>query len=277
MRRAAPDPTIFRRRPAPQSRRVLSVSCLNRFGRFAHNLYDYLTVRLYAEKYGLTVETPEWAGGLFFDLDDPPMTAPRASIARRHAAFRTEFLAGLEGDVSDPISDVDVFLGWTLYDVVDKAACREAVQRWLRPRPIWTPRLAPAADRLRSLGETVVAVHIRRTDRAGEAIPPLAAYRQWLAQLWDSRRRPVLFLATDDPQVRDEFAAFAPRMLSDLIEPWRGLEHLQDFHLLSQADAVALSAGGFARTAAALNPGDPLVAQPTPAADGLEPAVLWSN
>lgn len=270
----APPATRFSRR-APSGRPALSISSLNRFGRLAHTIHDYITVRLYAEKYGLELETPEWGGGLFFDLDDPPMTAPRRNVMRYLGPFRNRFRAGLLGEAADPIQDVDVFLGWTLVDFPEIAAHRETVQGWMKPRPLWMPRLRPALDRLEAAGETIVAIHIRRTDRSVEGAVNFAAYRSWLARLWDTLPRPVLLVATDDASVLPEFAPFAPRTLQTLAEPWRGLEHLQDFYLLMNADVVALSFGGFARVAAALGTRARMVVEPDPATGDMRPVNLW--
>ncbi len=272
--RSAPPNTRFPRRRAAD-KPALSISSLSRFGRLAHTVYDYITVRLYAEKHGLELETPTWAGGMFFDLDDPLMGAPRRNILRHHAGFRERFRKGLLGEEAEPVQDVDVFLGWTLVELPEIAAHRQTVQRWMQPRSLWMPRLRPALDRLEAAGETIVAVHIRRTDRSCEGALNFDAYRAWLGRMWDSLPRPVLLVATDDPSVLPEFAPFAPHTLHSLVEPWHRLEHLQDFYLLMNADVVALSVGGFARVAAALGTRAKLVVEPDPATGDFRPVNLW--
>jgi len=274
LRQSAPAGTLFPRRPS-SGRPALSVSSLNSYGRLAHNIYDYISTRLYAHRYGFDVETPEWTGALFFDLDDPPMEKPRRNILDDHEGFRQRFRAGLLGNDPDPIQDVDVFLGWPLMRLTEVAAHRTMVQGWMKPRAVWNPWLRPAADRLDAAGETIVAVHIRRTDRSMEGGVDFAAYRAWLGQIWDTHRRPVLLVATDDPSVLPEFAPFAPRTLSTLAEPWRGLEHLQDFYLLMNADVMAVSVGGFALTAAALGSRARLVVEPDPDTGGFRPVPMW--
>lgn len=276
LRQSAPAGTRFHRRSPAGGRGVLSVSSLNSYGRLAHTLYDYISARLYAEKYGLELETPEWTGALFFDLDDRLMDKPQRSILNDHAGFRERFRAGLLGDAAEPLRDVDVFLGWPVVELTEIAAHRATVQRWMTPRAIWTPWLRPAVDRLDAAGETIIAAHIRRTDRSLEGGVDFAAYRAWLGEMWDTQRRPVLLVATDDPSVLPEFAPFAPHTLHSLGEPWRGLEHLQDFHLLMNADVVALSYGGFARMAAAFGTRARLVVEPDRAAGGFRPVPLWT-
>ena len=275
LRQSAPAGTRFHRRGPAGGRGVLSVSSLNSYGRLAHTFYDYISARLYAEKYGLDLETPEWAGALLFDLDDPLMDKPRRNILNDHDGFRKRFRAGLLGDAGEPVRDVDVFLGWPVIKLTEIAAHRATVQRWMTPRAVWSPWLRPAVDRLNAAGETIVAVHIRRTDRSLEGGVDFAAYRAWLGQMWDTQRRPVLLLATDDPTVLPEFASYAPHTLHSLGEPWRGQEHLQDFHLLMNADVVALSYGGFARLAAAFGSRARLVVEPDRGAGGFRPVPLW--
>mgnify|MGYP000872163104 FL=1 len=274
LRQSAPAGTRFPRR-ARSGRGVLSVSSLNSYGRLAHTFYDYISTRIYAEKYGLEVETPEWAGALLFDLDDPLMSKPQRSILLDHDGFRARFRDGLLHDTPDPIQGVDVFLGWPVMELTEIAAHRTVVQSWMRPRALWDPWLRPAVDRLDAMGETIVAVHIRRTDRSLEGGVDFPAYRAWLGQMWDTLHRPVLLVATDDPSVLPEFAPFAPHTLRSLAEPWKGLEHLQDFHLLMNADVVALSYGGFARLAAAFGTRARLVVEPDRATGGFRRVTVW--
>lgn len=93
--------------------------------------------------------------------------------------------------------------------------------------------------------------------------------------MWDTLHRPVLLVATDDPLVLPEFAPFAPHTLRSLAEPWKGLEHLQDFHLLMNADVVALSYGGFARLAAAFGTRARLVVEPDRATGEFRRVTVW--
>ena len=38
--------------------------------------WKYVLLRLYAEQHGCVLETPDWVGGAYFDLDDPLPAGP---------------------------------------------------------------------------------------------------------------------------------------------------------------------------------------------------------
>lgn len=56
---------------------------------------------------------------------------------------------------------------------------------------------------------------------------------------------------------------------------WEGLEYLQDFHLMTQADVLAISTGSFAQTAAALNRDARLLLRPAAGDKTLEAFDPW--
>lgn len=265
------------RTPNPDpSRPRLTSSTLATHGRFAHNALEYVLIRLYAESRGCVLETPDWVGGRFFDLDDPPQSGPLApmNFPRR---ILNDLLTG-QGNHA-PVADRDILSPLFLYE--HREEWRERVQSWLKPRPVWRPFLDPAMQRLRELGDTVVAIHIRRGDFVQYRYPitETAWYVDWLRALWPTLARPVLYLASDDlAGVKADFAEFAPVALPDVIRPWPGLEYLQDFHVLSRADVVGISASsGFSLLAARLNTTARIFAEPDVRARRIRPLEPWTR
>ncbi|SMH61879.1 tetratricopeptide repeat protein [Azospirillum agricola] len=266
------------RRPAPDSRplpRITSSSLASR-GRFAHNVLEYILLRLYAETHGLVLETPDWVGGAFFTLDDPPQSRPLPPLP-----FARNLLNGLVAGgtaPAAPVLDRDILSPLFLFD--HKESQRERVQSWLRPRPVWAPWLDPAVERLRAGGATVVALHLRRGDFVplGYPITDTAWYVEWLRALWPRLDRPVLYLASDDlPAVRRDFAEFRPLAREDVAPDWPNLEYLQDFHVLTQADVVGISAAsGFSQLAARLNRRARIFVEPDMAARCIRPYRPWT-
>lgn len=264
------------RRPNPDpSRPRLTSSTLATHGRFAHNVLEYVLIRLYAESAGCVLETPDWVGGRFFDLDDPPQSGPLTPLNFPRRTLN-DLLTG-RGDRA-PVTDCDILSPLFLYE--HRAEWRERVQSWLKPRAVWRPFLDPAMERLRELGDTVVAIHIRRGDFVQFRYPitETAWYVDWLRELWPTLKRPVLYLASDDlAGVKADFAAFAPVALPDVARPWPGLEYLQDFHVLSQADVVGISASsGFSLLAARLNTAARVFAEPDVRARRIRPLEPWT-
>lgn len=275
LKRALRDQGLAWERPAnpDPSRPRISSSTLATHGRFAHNALEYILLRLYAETHGYVLETPDWVGGCFFDLNDP-----RPSGGLKPLYFPRRLLNDwVTGRRADPMPDVDILSPLFLYDYPE--TIRERVRSWLRPRPVWRPWLDPAVEALRARGDTVVALHIRRGDFVWfrYTITETAWYVEWLRSLWGELKRPVLYIATDDPATVNDFAEFSPVTLADLAEPWKGLEFLQDFHVLSQADILGVSAqSGFSQLAALLNGRARLFVEPDAAARCIRPYSPWS-
>ncbi|WP_454017453.1 tetratricopeptide repeat protein [Azospirillum sp. Marseille-Q6669] len=268
-------------RPAPVTAdgghrppRVTSSSLATR-GRFAHTVLEYILVRLYAEKHGFVLETPDWVGGAFFELNDPPQSGPLPPLL-----FSRRILNDLVSGSAEraPIADRDILSPLFLFE--HKQEYRQRVQSWLRPRRVWEPQLAPAVERLRAAGNTVVALHIRRGDfvTSNYPITETAWYVDWLRDWWPRLDRPVLYVASDDvAAVRHAFAEFHPLTRADVVEEWAGLDFLQDFHVLMNADVVGTSAAsGFSALAARLNTRARLFVEPDVAARRIRPFEPWT-
>ena len=56
---------------------------------------------------------------------------------------------------------------------------------------------------------------------------------------------PVLFIASDDEQIQRKFAEYAPMTAADLGPAISGAEFFYDFHVLTQADHLAVSNSSF--------------------------------
>ncbi|MBK1840724.1 tetratricopeptide repeat protein [Azospirillum sp. YIM B02556] len=263
--------------PDPSQPRVCS-STLATHGRFAHNVLEYVLLRLYAEKFSYRLETPDWVGGHYFELDDP-----KPSGGLKPLSFGRRILNDLvTGRRDDPRPDVDILSPLFLFE--HREEWRERVQSWLRPRPEWLPYVDPVMQALKRRGNTVVALHIRRGDFVWfrYTITETSWYVDWLKALWPTLDRPVLYIATDDPATIADFAEFAPTSLADLAkdgaaEPWTGLEFLQDFHVLMNADVLGVSAqSGYSQLAALLNRDARLFVEPDAAAQRIRPYSPWT-
>jgi tetratricopeptide (TPR) repeat protein len=261
--------------PDPSRPRLTSTSLGTR-GRFAHNVLEYVLLRLYAEKYGYVLETPDWVGGTFFDLNDPGPSGPLPSWLFARRALN-DMITG-QGN-REPLANRDVLSPLFLYNY--RLADRDRVQSWLRPRGQWLPWLNPAVTALRAGGRTVVALHIRRGDFVQYQYPitETAWYVAWLHRIWPELENPVLYLASDDlDAVRSAFAAFAPLTLADVAPVWLNLDYLQDFHVLTQADIVGVSAtSGFSQLAALLNTRAKLFVEPDMATRSIRPFTPWTG
>ncbi|CAO3439628.1 hypothetical protein [Azospirillum doebereinerae] len=262
------------RRPPRTDRPLLTMASLGNYGRFAQTVNEYVAMRLYAERYGMEFATPDWVGHHFFTLDDPAMDPRTLADFDEWLSVRDQFAEHFDGNTETPFRDRDLFLGGSPVNPM-RLADRERVQGWLTPRDCWRDHLDPPVEALRRRGRTLIALHIRQTDWWDKAYTPLSLYLSWLEQAWSGFDDPVLFVSTDEPKVVAEFARYRPATSADFPRRWDGLDYLQDFHVLSQADVLAVSTGSFAMTAAALNRNATLFLRPAAENRGLESFSPW--
>jgi hypothetical protein len=236
----------------------ISISSLSNYARFGHQISEYLLLYQYARRNDLILETPEWVGHYFFDLDDP-ILSPYRFVTRkgqgnllRQKNRNNNVLPIVDTDIWSPGGQVEI---WSPGIPVFSSNDRDEVQSRLKPRQLWMPYLQPALDKLNAAGKTIVALHLRRGDRvAMNDVTQTSLYLDWLAQIWPTLESPVLFLASDDiDSVKNDFSNYQPLSLHDLTEPWINNEYLQDFYILMNCDILGISTGGFATNASILN------------------------
>ncbi|PWC39412.1 tetratricopeptide repeat protein [Azospirillum sp. TSO35-2] len=241
----APPPRPAAGRPG----RRLAATELGCNGRFGNQLLQYGVLHLYAARHDLDLEVPDWVGRYLYDCDDPLPGTPLPRVSEEDH----DFFAALS-DAAPVRAECDV-TGYFCRHTAPLAPHRAEFRALFVPgRHLW-PRAAAIEHRLRARGRTVVALHLRRGDYGWGRfwIAPEAWYREWLERLWPELDAPVLYLATDAPELAGAFAPFAPILAPDLGEPLAGAEFFTDFHALCVADVVAISNSTFSFAASLLN------------------------
>ena len=239
--------------PLPRPRKpgaAVSCSKLGFSGRFANQLLQYAVTRLYAERHGVEAEFPDWIGRDLYMIDDPFVTAPLPTVTEQDA----DIMAAAAGDADTTLAGRD-FEGFFCGNTGPLKPHRAQVRAFFQPRPALAARLQVWSRALPSHG-TLVALHLRRGDFVGHDrfwIAPVAWYLAWLEAVWPDLDRPLLYVATDDSSVLAAFARYRPVTAADLGEPLAGAEFLADFHILTQADRLAISNSTFSFVAAMLN------------------------
>jgi Tetratricopeptide repeat len=241
-------------------------------GRFGNQLLQYAFVRLYAQRHGLIAELPDWIGRDLYDLDDPLPSAALPLLSEH----QVDWLALLAQDAT-PRLDVDV-QGYFVGETAAWRPARDDFRRLFRlGRHVASP-IGTALARLREGHDTVVGVHLRRGDFGYGRfwIAPVEWYLPWLRERWDTLRRPVLYVATDAPQLVDELAEFHPVSSADLGIEIPGASFLIDHEMLRDADVLATSNSTFSFTAAMLNVTANCFVRPHPQKRVLEPFDPWN-
>ncbi|MBP2228905.1 tetratricopeptide (TPR) repeat protein [Azospirillum agricola] len=273
VRRYGPPPA-----PAPRAEtgRRLASTALGWHGRFGNQLLQYGVLRLYAARHGLTLEVPPWPGRHLYGLDDPLPGPAMPRLPEREV--EASVVASLGGTGGAVLADRDVtayFCGDTRF----LAPHRETFRGFFTPGPHIRSWADALTGRLRAAGGTLVALHIRRGDFGWGPfwIAPESWYLRWLETVWPGLDRPVLYVATDDPRCLSAFAAYRPLHARDLAEPIPGAEFLTDFHVLCEADLVAVSNSSFSFVATMLNRRARSTVRPDRTRQALRPYDPWSS
>ncbi|WP_164821321.1 alpha-1,2-fucosyltransferase [Paenibacillus koleovorans] len=247
--------------PADQNRRVVTIAGTGWKGRFANQLFQYAFVKVYAAIHRLRLETPPWIGQELFGHRDPPISVLLPTV------YETEQrnLAELFREPVPRYVNVN-FDGYFQFHTSRYSPYRHYFRALFRPVPEIRGTLRAGWAELRSRGDVVVGIHLRRGDYARYAnrpgkehlfMAPTQWYRDWLDTFWDRLNRPVLFVASDDlKEVIGDFRRYNPVTVweLDLMPAFKAAPFYPDFHLLSLCDKLAISNSTFSFAASLLNP-----------------------
>jgi len=229
----------------------ISMSTLGTNGRFANQIFQYAFLKVYAKRNNLRVETPEWIGRTIFGCEDPPISRGFPQVYQGSKRHTDDPLV----NTSEPHESVD-FWGYFQYHTSYYRPDKAYFKSLFRPVAAIKKRLDEGLCSLRSMGKTIVGLHLRRGDYgyAYFFIAPNRWYKSWLAETWKSLEDPILFIASDEPEkVVGDFSDYDPVTSRDLGMDLPEADFYPDFYLLSQCDLLAISNSSFSFAAAMLN------------------------
>ncbi len=311
---------------------TLTMACLGRQGSWGNAVLQYVFLRCFSRAHGFRWQTPRWIGNdilgptgpaidfrapavvgdgvsthcavydrqLPFDRDLLRATHLAATSGRRYFLLREPALAGPPAEPW-PFTHADLE-GFFFVAGHELAPHRELVRSLFRPLPAIEQRVGAAVEALRRGAETLVGIHVRRSDfltlglRQGfELLTPTATLLAWLDGLWPTLRQPRLVVCTDSPaEVLPAFARFAPLTardvgcdLSDLVghdgHAWSRADHgvaraagfFPDWSVLTRCDVLAVSNSSFSYSAALMNERAQRFVRPTFPHGDLQPFDPW--
>ena len=237
--------------PFDPARPAVMMSNLGSNGRFGNQLLQYGLLRLYAERVGAQVLTPDWIGRDLFGLND----GFSCGVEPTDKMDEPEIISLLSGQMSRCPTGVVDTSGFFIGNTALWAAERAKYHRLFEPVGNVRVMAEESLSRLRAMGRTIVGVHVRRGDfTGGQYWPtPIEWYISWLKEFWDHLPDPVFYLASDDPEVVNEFTQFSVMTDKDIAVPLPGAEFFIDHWILRNADILATSNSSFSMTAALLN------------------------
>ena len=237
-------------RPPLLGRPRVAMSTLGANGRFGNQLLQYGFLRMYVAEHGLGVEAPDWVGRDLFDFDDP-LPSAALPVASEETC---DLCASLNREIPEVFADRDLW-GYCCYATHRLVRYRTMFGQLFAPGERAGPVVREAMARVNARGRTLVALHLRRGDFGYGRfwIAPERWYLDWLDAAWPRLDRPALYIATDDSDVIRAFSSYSPMAVADLGVALPGAEFYLDFHILTQADALAISNSSFSFVAAMLN------------------------
>lgn len=257
------------------------MSCLGRQGRWGNQVFEYIFLRSYAERYGLKYEAGSWVGQLLFGHKNPPITKKLPRYEERRT-----FVGG-----HNHMTDLNVYWNHTIppdsYEVVDHdfQGYAQYHTSYYRPQqefirnlfasliPELAERIQPAIDKF--YGTTMIGLHLRRGD-TGHAVfylTPNEWYLQWLDENWGRFENPRLFIATEEPLDVEAFRKYDPITANELLplqsDPYSIYNYLKcdladptvesmdwfpDWWLLRCCDVLLIGESTFSFSAAMMRP-----------------------
>lgn len=243
---------------------------LGKYGQWGNSILQSAFMYVASERYDMRLQLPAWAGTHVFRLWEIPVTVHLPQYVEKYKPIKHESCFG-EPIMPEPeeLANSD-FVGWAQHH-----------RAWYTPDKAYIQDLYTVVgehrecsekimEGLRSLGKTVVAFHIRRSD-AGRFIfflTPIVWYLKWLRENWSSLNQPVLYIATEDPDVVKYFTYYQPYTMEsfdvipyhppkdyhvqhgDKYDHVRQLDFVPDWYVLQNADIVVASDSTFSFSAA---------------------------
>ncbi len=268
---------------------LVTMSSLGQNGRFANQLFQYAFLKIYAKKYDLRVETPQWIGQYLFGHDDPSISfrLPEKRIlldADKTDGMYTNLATSLIEDFcSPPYENID-FWGYFQFHTKYYLPHKDYFISLFKPTSQVEENLQLVIQKLKTRGKTLVGLHLRRGDYEHYTnglfyAAPTQWYKTWLEGFWETLEEPVLFIASDEPhKVINDFMEYNPVTIQSLDLPIpTDFYFYVDFYVLTQCNVVAISNSSFSFLASMLNEKATIFVRPHLVSQKLIPFEPWNS
>lgn len=177
-------------------------------GRWGNELVQYMFLRVYAQKYGLSYQCCPWSGQYVFGLVDPPV-ANKLPPWDENRPWHIHRWTGAPPEGRE-CTNRDV-RGYFQFHTSYYETYRKEVSEWFQCQGSVLDRLQPGISKFLQ-AKTRIGLHFRRGDtgRAVYYFTPSSWYLQWLEEHWSRFDDPILYIATEDSELVNEFAKYDP-------------------------------------------------------------------
>jgi len=206
---------------------LITMSRLGSMGRFGNQVFEYMFIRSYAQRYGLDYQVSPWIGQALFGHQDPPLITnlPRYDERRIRigGVSRTEQL-NVALSQSMPPDSMEVaghdFHGYAQFHTSYYRPQREFICSLFVSIDELRQRLEPAVTPLTDSRRTTIGLHMRRGDtgRLIFYLTPNEWYLAWLKEHWSRFENPQLFIASEEPSDIEAFREYHPISAKNLIQ-----------------------------------------------------------
>lgn len=196
---------------------IVRMSRLGKMGRFGNMVLQSMFLRAYAARHGAKCELAPSVLDRLFIMDDvyPISDVPLDAYQERGGVY--EHATPPKGDElvnRDFVGYAQIHTSWyTTFERVDiKTSGYPHAPR------IGERFITEGCGMAQSGRYTFVGIHLRRGDygQLMYYITPVEWYLKVLEELWPTLKRPVLFVATEDPSLLEHFKAYNPKTSADL-------------------------------------------------------------
>lgn len=265
---------------------MLTKSNLGQNGRFGNQVFQYAFMKIYARHYNMKIETSQWIGQYLFGHKDPLITKKLPVVRPSEKDLKVIFNSKKADEKNLRLKNVDL-QGSTNYHSKYYSKYKDYYRSLFVPVPSIEKEMNKGLSILRSKGNTIVGLHLRRGDyldykgHYAYYAAPASWYIAWLDVVWRKLDKPVLFIASDEPlTVVQQFAKFNPVTSQDL-NMYGNLKpeayFYPDFYLLSQCDLMAISNSSFSFAASMLNTRSKLFLRPQQSTQKLIKYDPWND
>ena len=230
---------------------TITMTTLGKNGRFGNQIFQYAFLKIYALKYHLSVQTPNWIGQELFGHND-------SFISSDWPLFREnefDFAESLLSDLTNYPKNIDLF-GYFLYHTKYYVPNQSFFYSLFQPTINIERNFLSFFDNIKTTNRTLIGLHLRRGDFGYDDyfIAPCKWYNLWLKKHWKNLKNPLLFIASDEPQkVVKSFSKYESITSKDLGINLEFADFYLDFYILSKCDILAISNSTFSFAAAMLN------------------------
>lgn len=237
-----------------ESPKIVTISSLGKNYGFANQIFQYAFIKIYAKENHLIAQIPQWDGAILFGHNDPPITQTLPTLYEKTSILEKAMIP----NSSQIYHSVD-FYGFFQYHTRYYRPHKSYFQSLFQPIPEFQIPLQKTFQTLSKYGKTMIGIHIRKGDFGWGTFwkTPTRWYLNFLEGFWETLDKPVLFIASDEPdEIREDFKAYSPIFLKDIISVPQYYDQIGfyfDFWLLSQCDYLAISNSSFSFAASMLN------------------------